>query len=135
MKNSFKTSPAFFYGVTSLAGVLLILVFAAFAVLSLATASGDYSLTKKAAASLSSYYEACNKAETALSYIADAVQKTGGTARLRGKGYEVEEKGNTIIVTYTIDIDGGRFLKCQAAADTKCGEIIFGKRQTCVVGR
>lgn len=81
-----KSAAPLSFGSVSVIVVLLVMMLAAFAMLSYVNARADYALSEKTAYSVTAYYEADTKAEKMADRAAELI-RAGDLARLSSEGY------------------------------------------------
>lgn len=81
-----KSAAPLSFGSVSIIVVLLVLMLAAFAMLSYVNARSDYALSQKTANSISAYYEADGRAERMADRAAELI-RAGDLARLSSEGF------------------------------------------------
>ena len=105
-----RRRPSFFFGTFSLLVVLIILTLAAFSVLSYVTANNDYQLTKKAADSVSDYYDADANAQVRIAYIDQTLKDPNWKNLLISNGYNVRQTSSGTLVSFDVSAGESRTL-------------------------
>ncbi len=107
-----KRRPSFFFGTLSLLVVMVILVLASFAVLSLVSASNDHQLSSKNARNIIDYYDADAVAEDKLAGIMKTIlNHDDWQEKLREQGYDVEQTQTGVNIYYSAYISDDKEIK------------------------
>ncbi len=118
-------------GGTSILIIFVILCMTIFSALSLTSAEADYTLTKKAALSISTYYAADSRAEERLAEADLLFQKavlgeeTDKAAFLRdglGQDFEVYSGEGEVGVIYAVEVNENAVIEADVAFDENTGE-------------
>lgn len=118
MKANKKGSP-FSFGALSVMTVLLVLILAAFAMLSYVNARNDYALSQKTADSVTAYYEADGRAEQLAARAAELIA-AGDFDSLYAEGFDYDGRN----LSYSVPINQKMliFVKIDTTGGFRCLE-------------